>query len=99
MYCIEWREGDKGMHAHIKIWLNENKNPYRCKGEFYNTFKSLVGNKQHVNIRYSNTDGCFEEYIMGIKDGEFKKNRENDIRNRDECKIEMYYISDKDLLK
>lgn len=98
MYCIEWRDGEKGMHAHIKIWLDENKNPYRCKGEFYNTFKHVVGNKQHINIRYSNTDGCFEKYIMGIKDGEKKKNYADDIGNRVKYKMEKYYVSDESIL-
>ncbi|WP_445775567.1 hypothetical protein, partial [Shewanella sp.] len=70
--CFEWRkemtkDDNGGMHIHSKVWIADKKNPYKCKGEVYNTFKNLVGNKLHVNVRYSNAEGCFEDYIAGLK--------------------------------
>ncbi len=83
LYCIEWRsECMTGMHAHIKCWICDKKNPYHCKREVYNTFKYLVGNKSHVHPRYSNRKGCFDDYINGIKDGKPKEFSEYDRNSR-----------------
>lgn len=83
MYCFEWRNIDEGLHCHIKIWLKKRKKEvYNIKREFYNTFKHLVGNKQHVNARYSNRDGCFEDYIMGMKAGKPKDTHQVDVEMR-----------------
>lgn len=67
MWCIEWGVKNKNLHAHIKVWIKKNKNPYRCRGEVYNTMKNMVGSMAAINIRYSNTNGCFEDYIDGLK--------------------------------
>lgn len=84
--CVEWRDGDKGLHIHSKVWIRQptegERKVYSFKREVYNTFKSLVGNRLHVNVRYSNKKGCFDEYIMRIKGGEKKKNFENNVVNR-----------------
>lgn len=85
MYCFEWRgrEKDKnGFHCHIKIWIKKGKRAYAIKGEFYNTFKNYVGNHEHINMRYSNIDGCFENYIKGEKDGKLKEHNSYDIEMR-----------------
>lgn len=83
-WCIEWRKylppspfndgGGIGMHAHVVIEFKKGKNPYRAKGEFYNTFKHLVGNRKHVDIKYSNRDGAFLDYVQGLKGGKPKEN-------------------------
>lgn len=80
--CIEWTHDEikdefglidnGGMHMHMKIWIKKDKNPYECKREVYNTFKDLV-EKQCVNVRYSNRDGCFDDYIKGLKGKEDKE--------------------------
>lgn len=56
-----------GVHWHGKLEIDEKKNAYECKRECFNTVKNLVGNELHVNVRYSNIEGCFEGYIKGIK--------------------------------
>lgn len=71
-YCWEWRKINDGMHIHLRIEPDENKKIYDCKREIYNTFKHLVGNKMHVNMRYSNKENCFIDYINGLKDNEPK---------------------------
>ncbi len=66
--CFEWRSLESGMHIHSKVVLTDDKvKVYRCKSEVYNTFKNLVGNKLHINVRYSNREGCFDSYIDGLK--------------------------------
>lgn len=91
MYCYEWRNEDTGLHVHMKIELVDGKKPYDCKREIYNTVKHIVGNKMHVNLRYSNVDDCFENYIKGIKRGHRKKNYDNDVINRKKHKMKEYY--------
>lgn len=91
MWCIEWREINKGMHCHMKVWIEESKNPYRIKGEMYNTFKHMVGNKLHINIRYSNREGCFEEYIKGYKDGQIKDHHQASLIMRQKCNLNDVY--------
>lgn len=80
-------------HLHTKLWLEENKNSYEVKREFYNTFKHIVGNKLHVNVRYSNTANCFEEYIMGIKNKEPKPTADTDKIWREQNKLQAIYFS------
>ncbi len=96
-YVYEWRNIDLGLHVHIKVAINEDKNPYRIKGEFYNTFKHLVGNKKHVDVRYSNRKDCFEKYLRGLKKGlggyEPKKTHIYDIEMRKKYNLEDIYIS------
>lgn len=80
--CIEWRNGNSGMHCHIRCEVKDDKNVYRCKGELYNTFKDCVGNKLHVNVKYSNIEGAYVNYVKGIKKGEKKINNVNDVELR-----------------
>lgn len=87
MTCIEWRNEDKGLHMHSKVWLMEGKKPYDCKREVFNTFKEMLGNKLHVDILYSNIDGCFEKYIRGLKRGQPKSNYDHNVRLRKEHNI------------
>ncbi len=63
--CFEWRGMDRGMHIHSRVEFQPEKNVYEGKREVYNTFKSMVGNKKHVNVRYSNRDNSFLKYIAG----------------------------------
>lgn len=63
-----------GIHIHMVCEIKEDKNAYNCKREMYNTFKDCVGNKQHVNVRYSNRDKAFVDYVNGYKGGEKKEN-------------------------
>lgn len=91
IYCYEWRDIDKGMHVHLKTWIKEGKVVYNCKKEVYNTFKDLVGNKLHVNVRYSNRNDCFNEYIKGYKLGQVKPTHIHDCVMRNRLKLEAYY--------
>lgn len=94
LLCYETRNHrGEGIHIHMKVWLEEGKKPYDCKREMFNTFKNLVENRMHVNCRYSNRDGCFEEYIKGIKGGEKKQNYEFDRVWRKEHGLTDVYCS------
>lgn len=89
MYCFEQRgkmdkDLGKGIHIHLKVWLKEGKNVYRCRGEVYNTFKSCVQTAKHINVRYSNRDGCFDDYIQGWKTINGEKIRKD--KWDDDCK-------------
>lgn len=83
IYCYETRGRDenggfKGVHVHMRVQFHEDKNPYEGRREVYNTFKHVVGNKQHINVRYSNRDDAFIEYIAGYKKGEKKEHHSVD---------------------
>lgn len=67
-----------GIHLHFWCEIIDNKNVYHCKREVYNTFKHLVGNKQHVNVKYSNAPDAFKQYVLGIKNNEYKPNYQLD---------------------
>lgn len=82
MSCFEWRDIDKGMHIHSKLWIAKDKRYCECHREIYNTFKHLVGNKRHVCLRPSTRDGCFEDYIKGIKEGSKKATHDIDKEMR-----------------
>lgn len=87
MSCVEWRDKNKGMHIHSKVWVHDWKKVYECKREIYNTFKALVGNKMHVNVRYSNREKCFEDYIRGFRGGKKKESYDVTMSMRKELKI------------
>lgn len=89
-YCYEWRDKDVGLHWHCKMEIKDGseKDVYSCKRECYNTFKDLCGHKMHVNVRYSNIEGCFDDYIKGLKKGELKVNNKYDVMNRK--KFDLY---------
>lgn len=91
MWCYETRDLMKGLHVHMKIWVNKKKKIYECKREIFNTVKDHVGSKRHVNHRYSNIDGCFENYIRGIKAKEIKPNNDNDIIFRRKYELQDVY--------
>lgn len=94
MYCWEWRDrNEKGMHVHMKVELKDGKSPYECRREMYNTFKSLVGNKQHVNSRYSNEEGCFVQYIKGYRyKGDIRSSKNDwDGKIREDLGLRPYY--------
>lgn len=95
MYCYETRGLMKGLHVHMKIWVDPKKKIYDCQREVYNTVKELVGNQRHVDRRYSNIDGCFEEYIRGIKGKVRKANYENDKLFRKRYGLDDVYIIEK----
>ncbi len=85
-WCYEWREKKMGLHAHIRCEI-EDKNPCEINRECYNTFKHLVGNKLHVNIKMSNANKAFLNYVKGLKNGKQKENAEHDEINRKELGI------------
>lgn len=91
MYCIEWRDCWKGMHCHIRLQLNKGKKPSEVRRETYNTFKNMVGNPQHVNVKYGVRNDAFIEYIKGIKDGKDKHNSEFDRANRVVLGLDNWY--------
>lgn len=97
MWCIEQRgTGDidlgEGKHVHLKVWIKDGKSVYRCRGEVYNTFKKMVGNKKHVNVRYSNRKGCFGDYIRGYKGGKKKDKYDADQAFRERNNLmDVYY--------
>lgn len=82
MYAIEWRDEFNGMHAHMRFSMNKKKKPSEIRREFYNTFKSMVGNRKHIDVKYSYKKDAFINYVCGVKNGKPKKNRENDIKLR-----------------
>lgn len=94
-YSWEWRNGGEGMHIHLRTRIKDGKKTYDCKREMYNTFKNLVGNKLHVNVRYSNDDDCFIKYIRGLKlkNGEYeqKPNHEWDTVMRKKYHLKDFY--------
>lgn len=71
LYCIEQRgetiEDIHGLHVHMLLELFPGKRTGRCKGEIYNTFKHLVGNRLCVNARFSMNCTNFVKYIFGEK--------------------------------
>ncbi len=92
IFCYEWREGERGLHCHIACAIDPTKNPAAIHREVYNTFKSFVGNKQHVNIKYSNMVNGFTNYVKGIKKGSPKENAIEDERNRAKLCLDNWYL-------
>lgn len=103
MTCFEWRKEGiercefEGMHIHSKVWFKKGKNPYKAKGEIYNTFKNLVGNPMHINARYSNIENCFEDYIKGYRKGKVKDTNPVSILARETIGVENIYHKSKPL--
>lgn len=93
-WCIEWRDKAEGMHCHILVHSN-GKRISECRREFYNTFKHMVGNKLHVNIRYGTRPDSYSQYIEGIKGGKSKPNHKYDVENRIELCLKDWYESKK----
>ncbi len=82
-WCYEWREGETGLHMHMAILTNDEikKKCSEMRRECYNTFKHLIGDAKHVNMKFSNQ--CpFNNYVKGIKAGEPKYNAKHDVENR-----------------
>lgn len=94
IYCFECRDKEyNGIHVHMKIWIKDGKKPYECGREIYNTVKHVVGNRQHVNMRYSNIEGCFEPYIKGVKGDAMKKNHKYDLEFRQANGLKDLYMN------
>lgn len=91
IYCYEWRGLNKGLHCHIACSIDPSKNPAAIHREVYNTFKNFVGNKQHVNIKYSNMANGFTNYVKGIKRGSPKENAIIDEQHRAELSLDQWY--------
>ena len=92
-WCYEWRTADEGLHMHMAIEINTGikKNPSEMRRECYNTFKNMVGNPQHVNMKFSNQ--CqFNAYVKGIKNGAEKENAAFDKQNRIEFGLQPTYV-------
>ncbi len=74
--CLEWTkeaqlpEDNGGLHIHMRFEIDA-KDPYRIKGEVYNTFKNVT-EPQCVSARYSNRESAFLDYIKGKEKGEIK---------------------------
>lgn len=76
---FECRNEDmEGIHVHAWFEVSANKNIYRTKGEFINTMKDLIGNRQHVHVIYSNEIKKFKNYVNGFKKGQKKPNYDVD---------------------
>ncbi len=95
IYCHEWRNEKEGLHCHIGCEIDD-KNPSEINRECYNTFKNMVGNKRHVNVKMSNGLKAFENYVMGIKDGKAKPNSKFDKINRISEGLEDWYVYTRD---
>lgn len=80
---IEWRKEKEGMHLHMLAWVIFKKAKSQIHKEIYNTFKHVVGNKNHVNIQINKVDpGKMITYIEGYKNGLPKANQLHDMQNR-----------------
>lgn len=70
-WCYEVTDKlERAPHAHIIVHLTEEKSLSIVKREFGNTFKNLVGNPQHVDVKtnFSTEDQARRErYIRGTK--------------------------------
>lgn len=74
LWCLEQRGDSReladqghGIHAHILLEIKNGKRSSEIRRETYNTFKHLVGNRNHVNIIFSMVDSNFVNYISGQK--------------------------------
>lgn len=94
IWCIEWRDEFKGMHAHIRVEVLHGKRAKECNKEMYNTFKECLGNPMHCNWKGSDREDAFVDYVKGIKEGKPKENGAHDKMNRAELNLENFYISD-----
>jgi len=93
IWCIEWRDGDTGMHAHIAC-VRGNKPWSAVKTEFSNTFQSVVGNDMHVKFTPYPTEEAFQNaisYVKGMKKLLPKKNALHDQANRKDLGLEDWY--------
>lgn len=93
MWCLEWRDLNKGMHCHMRLEIKGGKQSYRCKGEVYNTFKHLVGNKNHIHAHYNNDCSHFDEYIKGYRNGKPKETSKIDAVMRKKYELKNYYVA------
>lgn len=84
-----------GHHCHMLLY-REGKRPSELSREFHNTFKHLIGNAKHIDIRYvseKDADNC-RAYINGDKKDEKKKAKcEADDLWRTENALEKVYLS------
>lgn len=94
-YCYEWRNKMLGLHTHIRCEITD-KNPCEINREVYNTFKNLVGNKLHVNIKMSNANEAFLNYVKGLKNKQPKQNAEYDEENREKLCINPWETHEND---
>jgi len=94
IWCMEWRDVDMGNHTHIRMEIEDGKKTYDCKREVYNTVKKFVGNKMHVNVRYSNTENCFIKYVEGLKKNDSGNYVEKKFSVIDKIMRERYKLPD-----
>lgn len=96
--CLEWTQYEQrtnkfhngNLHIHIRLEIS-NKDSYRVREEFYNTFKNLT-EKQCVTARYSNTKDSFIRYING-----YQKDKTGQYQLKDCIPITKYYRSHYDI--
>jgi hypothetical protein len=93
-YCFEWRDMNKGLHSHAVLTCEKKKRPSEMKREIYSTFKDIVGNEKHINIKpilavdeYTRA----RNYLIGIKGGKLKKNNNYDIEYRKKYNLMNIY--------
>lgn len=75
MYCYEVRNAAlEGLHVHIRLTFKEGEkiSPGRCRRECYNTFKNIVGNYEHVDLKPGYRKDAFIDYIGGLRKGKEK---------------------------
>lgn len=95
-WCFEWRKNDTGLHAHAVI-EHGKKRFSEIKREFLNTFKTMIGNEMHINIKYINDKISMDRtinYLKGIKKGNKKSNFDEDIKNRKKYNLEDIYTNE-----
>jgi len=95
-YAFEWRDQSEGLHVHILLTKPHNKRPAQVHREFTNTFKHVIGNPQHVNVKYLYTPEAVAKryhYLYGDKAESKMSKVENDWIQRDINCLESIYIS------
>ena len=90
-YCFEQRSVSArvhGVHAHIVLC---DIKPSALKKWAYSTFKNMVGNEKHVDVRRTNYDRAIK-YLEGFKKGQEKPTRQRDINFRKKYDLKDIYL-------
>lgn len=86
----------EGYHMHIvliRTKKSHNSNPATIRSCFEKTFSDIIGNTQHINVRYSNDPKNFVSYILGEKKKEKMEKVAQDQAMRQYYSLEKYYTT------
>jgi len=83
------RNAYQGMHAHILIGKMKKSELTKWS---QSTFKSIVGNPKHIDVRNISSKDRGMTYLSGYKAGKLKQNHENDVQFRIKHKLKTIYI-------